>query len=138
MMVKFNDRMVTDVVQTFWAAMQRGGFITGAAAEAGTYRGKGRRWLRECGGVRPRRGRDLVGRCLSFAEREEMADSGGHCNRRSPISSIGFMNASRLRGRSLSSWATQSRSSLLCTPRSVPLGKYCLSRPLVFSLVPRC
>jgi hypothetical protein len=31
-MVKFNDRMVTDVVQTFWAAMQRGEFITGAAA----------------------------------------------------------------------------------------------------------
>jgi len=37
-MVKFNDRMVTDVVQTFWAAMQRGEFITGAAADAGTYR----------------------------------------------------------------------------------------------------
>jgi len=29
------------------------------------------------------------------------ADSGGHRNRRSPISSIGFLNASRLRGRSL-------------------------------------
>ena len=72
-MVKFNDRMVTDVVQTFWAAMQRGEFITGAAAEAGTYRGKGRRWLRECGGLRPRRGRDLVGRCLTFSEREEIA-----------------------------------------------------------------
>jgi len=26
-----------------------------------------------CGGVRPRRGRDLKGRCLSFAEREEIA-----------------------------------------------------------------
>ena len=72
-MVKFNDRMVTDVVQTFWAAMQRGEFITGAAAEAGTYRQKGRRWLRESGGVRPRRGRDLLGRCLTFAEREEIA-----------------------------------------------------------------
>jgi hypothetical protein len=34
--VKFNDRMVTDVVQTFWAAMQRGEFITDAASEAGT------------------------------------------------------------------------------------------------------
>jgi len=40
------------------------------------------------------------------------------------MSSIGFLNASRLRGRSLSSWATQSRSSLLCTLRSVPFGKY--------------
>jgi IS30 family transposase len=74
-MVKFNDRMVTDVVQTFWAAMQRGEFITDAAAEVGTYRQKGRRWLRESGGVRPRRGRGrgLVGRCLTFAEREEIA-----------------------------------------------------------------
>jgi hypothetical protein len=42
LMVKFNERMVTDVVQTFWAAMQRGEFITDAAAEAGTYRKKGR------------------------------------------------------------------------------------------------
>jgi IS30 family transposase len=72
-MVKFNDRMVTDVVQTFWAAMQRGEFITDAAAEVGTYRQNGRRWLRESGGVRPRRGRGLVGRCLTFAEREEIA-----------------------------------------------------------------
>jgi len=29
--------------------------------------------LVEAGGVRPRRGRDLKGRCLSFAEREEIA-----------------------------------------------------------------
>ena len=72
-MVKFNDGLVTDVVQTFSAAMARGEFITGAAAEAGTYREKGRRWLRESGGVRPRRGRGLLGRCLTFAEREEIA-----------------------------------------------------------------
>ena len=65
--------MVAEVFQTFWAAMARGEFITGAAAEAGTYRQKGRRWLREPGGVRPRRGRDLKGRCLTFAEREEIA-----------------------------------------------------------------
>jgi len=38
----------------------------------------------------------------------------------------------------MSSWATQSRSSLLCTLRSVPLGKYWRSRLLKFSLVPRC
>ena len=72
-MVKFNERMVTDVVQTFWAAMQRGEFITDAAAEAGTYRKKGARWLAAKGGVRPRRGRDLQGRYLSFGEREEVA-----------------------------------------------------------------
>ena len=72
--------MVAEVHQTFWAAMARGEFITGAAAEAGTYRAKGRRWLNESGGVRPRRGRDLKGRCLTFAEREEiaMAHAAGH------------------------------------------------------------
>jgi IS30 family transposase len=71
--VRFSEYMVAEVFQTFWAAMARGEFITGAAAEAGTYRQKGRRWLRESGGVRPRRGRDLLGRCLTFAEREEIA-----------------------------------------------------------------
>jgi transposase, IS30 family len=69
----FSDRMVPEVVQTFWAAMQRGEFITDAAAQAGTYRKKGARWLVAAGGVRPRRGRDLKGRYLSFTEREEIA-----------------------------------------------------------------
>jgi transposase, IS30 family len=72
-MARFSDQMVTEVVQRFWAAMQRGEFITDAAAEAGTYRKKGARWLVAAGGVRPRRGRDLKGRCLTFAEREEIA-----------------------------------------------------------------
>jgi transposase, IS30 family len=69
----FSDRMVSEIVQTFWAAMQRGEFITDAAELAGTYRKKGTRWLAAAGGVRPRRGRNLKGRCLSFAEREEIA-----------------------------------------------------------------
>jgi len=72
-MTKFSDQMVPELVQTFWAAMARGEFITGAAAEAGTYRQKGRGWLAAAGGVRPRRGRDLKGRCLSFGEREDIA-----------------------------------------------------------------
>jgi hypothetical protein len=55
--------MIPEIVQTFWAALQRGEFITDAAAEAGTYRKKGARWLAAAGGVRPRRGRDLKGRC---------------------------------------------------------------------------
>ena len=41
------------------------------------------------------------------------ADSGGQRNSRGPICSIGFLNPRRLRGRSLSSAATQSRSSAL-------------------------
>jgi IS30 family transposase len=73
MMARFSDRMVPETVQVFWAAMARGEFVTAAAAEAGTYREKGTRWLAAEGGIRPRRGRDLMGRCLTFAEREEIA-----------------------------------------------------------------
>ena len=72
-MARFSERMVREVVQVFWAAIARGEFITDAAAEVGTYRVRGGRWLRAEGGVRPRRGRDLKGRCLTFAEREEIA-----------------------------------------------------------------
>ena len=46
-MARFSDRIVPEIVQVFWAAMARGEFITTAAAEAGTYREKGNRWLRE-------------------------------------------------------------------------------------------
>jgi hypothetical protein len=45
--------MVPEVVQVFWAAMARGEFVTVAAAEAGTYREMGTRWLAASGGVRP-------------------------------------------------------------------------------------
>ncbi len=72
-MARFVNAQVPEVVQPFWAALQRGEFITDAAAAAGTYRKQGSRWVRACGGVRPRRGRNLKGRCLSFAEREEIA-----------------------------------------------------------------
>ena len=71
--MRFSDRMVPEVFQTFWAAMQRGEFITDAAAEAGTYRKKGAYWIAAAGGVRPRRGRNLKGRCLTLAQREEIA-----------------------------------------------------------------
>jgi transposase, IS30 family len=50
-----------------------GDFITDAAVAAPTYRVQGHRWLIADGGVRPRRGRNLKGRCLTFAEREEIA-----------------------------------------------------------------
>jgi IS30 family transposase len=73
LMTVFTDRMVPEIVQPFWAAMQRGEFITDAAEGVGTYRKKGARWIVLAGGVRPRRGRNLKGRCLSFAEREEIA-----------------------------------------------------------------
>ena len=72
-MARFVNAQVPEVVQPFWAALQAGAFIADAAAAVGTYRKQGTRWVAVCGGVRPRRGRNLKGRCLSFAEREEIA-----------------------------------------------------------------
>jgi len=69
----FSSRMISEVVQPFWAAVQRGEFITEAAESVGSYREMGGRWIAAAGGVRPRRGRDLQGRYLSFSEREEIA-----------------------------------------------------------------
>src|SRR5664279_2148026 len=70
------------------------------------------------------------------------ADSTGHgdteLSNNSAKASAGFFHPSVLRGRSLSSSATLSRSAWVCNDRSVPFGKYCRNKPLVFSLVPRC
>jgi IS30 family transposase len=73
LLMVFSSRMVSEVVQPFWAALARGEFISGAAEGVGSYRVQGRRWLLASGGVRPRRGRGLQGRYLSFSEREEIA-----------------------------------------------------------------
>ena len=73
MTVRFSNALVAEAIQPFWAALQAGEFLTDASVVAGTHRHRGLAWLREAGGVRPRRGRDLKGRCLSFAEREEIA-----------------------------------------------------------------
>jgi IS30 family transposase len=73
MAVRFSNQMIPNLIQPFWAAWQGGEFLTDAAALAGTSRHRGLAWLREAGGVRPRRGLDLQGRYLSFAEREELA-----------------------------------------------------------------
>jgi IS30 family transposase len=72
-MSRFTNRMDAEAFQLFWAALQRGEFISDAAEQIGTYRKQGLRWVAVCGGVRPRRGRGLKGRCLTFAEREEIA-----------------------------------------------------------------
>jgi len=65
-MGRFVNWMDAESFQAFWAALQRGAFISDAAAEVGRYRKQGTRWVAACGGVRPRRGRDLKGRCLTF------------------------------------------------------------------------
>jgi IS30 family transposase len=71
--VRFSYRMVPEVYQLFWAGMAAGEFINDAAIAAGSYRKQGSRWLAAAGGVRPRRGRGLRGRCLTLAQREEVA-----------------------------------------------------------------
>ena len=63
-MARFVNAQVAELVQPFWAALQRGEFITDAAAQVGTYRKQGTRWVATCGGVRPSRGRDLKGALL--------------------------------------------------------------------------
>ena len=73
MTVRFSHRLVAELHQAFWQSWQDGDFLTEAAPAAGTYRHRGLAWLRESGGVRPRRGRHLQGRYLGFAEREEIA-----------------------------------------------------------------
>ena len=73
MSIRFSNRLVAELYQPLWAAWQAGEFLTDASALAGTHRKRGLAWLREAGGVRPRRGKDLQGRYLSFAEREEIA-----------------------------------------------------------------
>ena len=52
--------------------------------------------------------------------------------------SDGFMNPRVLRGRLLRLRAMRARSWRCGTERSVPLGMYWRSSPLVFSLEPRC
>src|SRR5215207_5936602 len=71
--VRFSYRMVPEVYRVFWAGMAAGEFINDAAIAAGSYRKQGTRWLAAVGGVRPRRGRNLKGRCLTLAQREEIA-----------------------------------------------------------------
>jgi len=52
--------------------------------------------------------------------------------------SAGVWKPKVLRGRSLNYRATLLSCGCVYTDRSVPLGKYCRSSPLVFSLDPRC
>ena len=72
-MARFSVTQVPEAIQPLWAALQAGEFVADAAARVGTHRTQARRWIAACGGVRPRRGRNLEGRCLTFAEREEIA-----------------------------------------------------------------
>lgn len=62
-----------ELLQRFWTVLQASQFLVDAADAIGTSRRTARRVWAAAGGVRPRRGRNLKGRYLSFAEREEIA-----------------------------------------------------------------
>ncbi|WP_425860430.1 IS30 family transposase [Arthrobacter sp. TWP1-1] len=72
-MAKYSILFRPDLLQVFWAGMQAGDFITDAVIPINTSRRTGHTVLAAAGGVRPRRGRNLKGRCLTFAQREEIA-----------------------------------------------------------------
>jgi hypothetical protein len=52
---RFFRHMISENVQVFWAALQRGEFIADAAESAGTYRRQRSRWVIANGVVRTRR-----------------------------------------------------------------------------------
>ena len=86
------------------------------------------------------RGRPPAGRARA-ALAARVSSTGGRqaaAARCSSRASAGVFQPRVLRGRLLSAAATAARSSALQRARSVPLGKYWRSSPLVFSLVPRC
>lgn len=72
-MVKFSNRLVAEVVQEFWQHVADGARFDEAGAFLGWSMTTVRRELRSTGGIRPRRGRTLTGRSLSFAEREQIS-----------------------------------------------------------------
>jgi IS30 family transposase len=72
-MAVFSNRLVAEVVQRFWQQVADGGGYVDAGAAVGWSVTTVRNELRSAGGIRPRRGRALTGRSLSFREREEIA-----------------------------------------------------------------
>ena len=72
-MVKFSSRLVAEVAQEFWQQVADGARFVEAGASVGWSATTVRRELRFTGGIRPRRGRILTGRTLSFDEREQIS-----------------------------------------------------------------
>lgn len=66
-------RFWLDLVQQAWEGFQAGLLASEVGERIGVNRTTAKRMLVAAGGVRPRRGRNLQGRYLSFVEREEIA-----------------------------------------------------------------
>ncbi|CUR59614.1 transposase [metagenome] len=67
---KFSKRMRVDLVQAMWEVYFATSNGPAAAAAVGIDRGTARNWIVAAGGIRPRQGRDLKGRSLTFQERQ--------------------------------------------------------------------
>jgi hypothetical protein len=91
----FSSRMVSEIVQPFWAALQRGEFITGAAESVGSYRVQGRRWI-------------VAARCTKFATPFKVlaphTDPGGLgiIGNRLYLSEFGFVHTTKVQSMPLS------------------------------------
>jgi hypothetical protein len=72
-MARYSIFIRSHALQEVWQVMQNGGFTTDGVAVIGTSRRTGCRVPLDAGGVRLQPGRDLVGRCMSFAELVEIA-----------------------------------------------------------------
>lgn len=88
-MARYSIYVRPDWLQVFWAGMKACDFITDAVVPINTSRRTGRRVLAEAGGVGPRRGRDLKGRCLTFAQRGEIAVLHAQGSSRRVIGAVG-------------------------------------------------
>jgi IS30 family transposase len=67
---KFSKRMRVDLVQAMWEVYFATSNGPAAALAAGIDRGTARNWIVAAGGIRPRQGRHLKGRSLTFQERQ--------------------------------------------------------------------
>ena len=72
MVPKFTKRMLTDVQQTIWDVYCGGEEMDIAAEVVGLDRKTVYNRIAQAGGIRPRRGRNLKGRCLAFEERVQI------------------------------------------------------------------
>ena len=98
MTVRFSNQLVADLIQPFWAAWQAGEFMTDASAVAGTHRQRGLAWVRQAGGVRPRRGRGRGwGWCLSPSIPGLQGGEGVSTRRAGPLASSPPLNVPECR-----------------------------------------
>lgn len=124
-------RFRLDAVQQAWDGFQAGLFASEVGERIGVNRTTAKRMLVAAGGVRPRRGRDLQGRYLSFVEREEIAIgvARGESVRsiarrigRAPSTVSRELSRNAVRGRYRASMAQMTAMGRACRPKEAKLA----------------